>query len=104
MLMCTSWKARPVTREQADRMMAVWGKMEADLGEDTRTERLCWFINVDGSGGFTVNRINDPDAAMAFSLEIALALGEFIEVDTRPVLDLEAAMPAIVSGVERAKG
>ena len=104
MLICTSWKARPLTPEQTDRMMSIWGKMEADLAENTSVERLCWFLNVDGTGGFTVNRVKDADAAMAFSLEIALSLGEFIEVDTRPVLDLEAAMPAITNSVERTKG
>jgi hypothetical protein len=104
MLICTSWKTRPVARDQADRMRSIWGKMEADLAENTSVERLCWFINVDGTGGFAVNRVKDADAAMAFSLEIALSMGEFIELDTRPVLDLEAAMPAITNSFERSKG
>lgn len=104
MLICTSWKARPLMPEQTDRMMAVWGKIEADLAENTSVERVCWFLNADGTGGFTVDRVKDADAAMAFNLEVALSLGEFIELDSRPVLDLDAAMPAIAKSLERAKG
>jgi hypothetical protein len=40
--------------------------------------------------------------AAAYNLEIAIALGEYIEIDSRPVLDLESAMPAILLGIERA--
>lgn len=101
MLMCTTWKARPLSPDQMDRMMAVWGKMEADEAENPNGERLCWFIFGDGGGGFTVSRFSDPAAATAFGLELALALGEFLEIDTRPVLDLETAMPAIMAAMER---
>ena len=103
MLMCTSWKARPLTTEQADRMMTIWGKIEADLAANTSVERVCWFINADGTGGFTVDRVKDADAAVAFNLEVALSMGEFLEFETRPVLDLEAAMPAITNGFTRSK-
>jgi hypothetical protein len=104
MLMCTSWKSRPLSPEQTDRMMATWGKIEADQAASTSVERVCWFVNADGGGGFTVNRVVDPDAANALSLEFALSLGEFLELDTRPVLDLDEAMPAITNGLERIKG
>jgi len=104
MLICTSWEARPLTPEQTDRMMRVWGKIEADVAANASVERVCWFLNADGTGGFTVFRVKDAEAAMAFNLEVALALGEFLELDSRPVLDLEAAMPAIANGLERAKG
>ena len=104
MLMCTSWKSRPLSPEQTDRMMATWGKIEADQAASTSVERVCWFISADGAGGFTVNRVVDADAANALSLEFALSLGEFIDLDTRPVLDLDEAMPAITKGVERMKG
>jgi hypothetical protein len=46
----------------------------------------------------------DPDAAAALNLETALALGEFLELDSRIVLDLETAMPAILKGVEHMNG
>jgi hypothetical protein len=103
MLICTSWKARPLTREQADRLMAIWGKLEADLAENPAVERVCWFLDADGGGGFTVDRVADADAAVALNLEASLALGEFMEIETRPVLDLDAAMPAIMRGMERLK-
>jgi hypothetical protein len=102
MLMCTTWKARPLSPDQMDRMMAVWGKMEADNAANPQSERLCWFIFGDGSGGFTVDKFADTDEAMAFGLETSLALGEFLELDARPVLDLETAMPAIMAAMGRA--
>ena len=42
--------------------------------------------------------------AQAFALETALSLGEFLELDTRLVLDLDAAMPAITAAVGRMNG
>jgi hypothetical protein len=55
----------------------------------------------DGSGGFTVNKVNDAEAANAFGLEISLALGDFIDLDSKIVLDLDSAMPAIMKAVSR---
>ena len=75
MLMCTSWKSRPLSPEQTDRMMATWGKIEADQAADSSVERVCWFIAADGGGGFTVNRVLDADAANALSLEFASVFG-----------------------------
>jgi hypothetical protein len=40
-------------------------------------------------------------AANSFNLEISLALGDFIDLDSRIVLDLDTAMPAIVKAMER---
>jgi hypothetical protein len=87
-----------------DRMMTVWGKIEADEAANPNSERLCWFIYGDGSGGFTVSRFTDPVAATAMGLEMTLALGEYLEMDVRPVLDLEAALPAITAAVGRMHG
>jgi hypothetical protein len=101
MLTCTTWKARALSPEQFDRMMAVWGKMEADEAANPNSERLCWFIYGDGSGGFTVSRHTDADEAMKFGLELSLALGEFLELDARPVLDLDTALPAITAALGR---
>ena len=81
MLVCTTWKARPLTREQANRMMQVWGKLEAIAAENPSVERLCWYIFSDASGGVTVSRYTDPDAAAAIELSTTLALGEFLEFD-----------------------
>jgi hypothetical protein len=103
MLICSSWKSRPMTREQADRMMAIWGKLEADMAENPAAERVCWFLNADGNGGFTVVRVADADAAVALNLEATLALGEFLEFESRPVVELDEAMPAIMRAMERLK-
>ena len=46
----------------------------------------------------------DSAAAAALNLEAAPALGEFLELDSRIVLDLETAMPAILKGVEHMNG
>lgn len=103
MLLCTTWKARPLSPEAADRMMAIWGKIEADMAADPNVERLCWYINADASGGLTVSKVADQEGADTLGFETALALGEFLEIDTRPVHDLETAMPAIMRAMERIK-
>ena len=100
----TSWTARPLSAEQTNRMMASWGKLEASLASNPSMERVCWFINADGSGGVTVAKVTDPDAAAAIGLEQSLALSEFLELDARIVLDLDAAMPAIVAGIGHING
>jgi hypothetical protein len=101
MLICTTWKSRQLSADQANRMMDRWGKVEASQAENPSVERVCWYIFGDGSGGFTVNKANDVDAATAFGLELSLALSEFLELDSKIVLDLDSAMPAILKGVER---
>jgi hypothetical protein len=104
MLMCTTWKARPLSPEQTNRMMAIWGKLEAEADSHPDTERVCWYMYGDGSGGITIADFKDPDAAQAWGVEQALALGEFLELESRPVLDLEHAMPAITAAIERMNG
>ena len=99
MYVCTTWKGRALSPDQAQRMMETWAKTEAKETEDTSSERVCWFLNADGSGGITVSKVSDADAAAAMMLEVSLALGEFLEFDTRIVLDLEEAMPAITAGM-----
>ena len=80
-------------------MMETWGKIEAGMAENPSVERICWFINADGSGGMTVSKSLDADAANAYELETSLALSEFLELDSRIVLDLDQAMPAILKGM-----
>jgi hypothetical protein len=103
MLVCTTWKARSLLPDQAKRMMDVWAKTEAKEAENTSSERLCWYLNSDGSGGVTVSKVTDSDAATQLMLETSLALGEFLELDSRIVLDLDTAMPAILSGMAYAQ-
>ena len=102
MFVCTTWKARPLSPEQSQRMMEIWGKTEAREAEDPTSERICWFINADGSGGLTVSKFLDAEAANAAGLETSLALSEFLELDSKIVLDLDEAMPAIIKGMEYA--
>jgi hypothetical protein len=95
MIVCTTWKSRPLAPEQARRMMEVWAKTEAKEAESTAVERLCWYIATDGSSGVAVTRYTNPEAAAAEQLEVSLALGEFIEFDSKVVLDMETALPPI---------
>ena len=104
MLLCTTWKARPLSPEQTARMMDTWAKLEADTAERPGLERLCWYLYADGSGGFTVSEASDEAVASAFGLETTLALGEFLEFDTKIVYDMDAAMPAITAAVSRING
>jgi hypothetical protein len=102
MLVLTTWKSRQLSVEQSNRMMTIWGKLEAAMAENPNVERLCWYISADASGGVTVSKALDVEAATAFELETCLALGEFLEFDHKVVLDLETAMPAILKGFEYA--
>ena len=100
MYILTTWKSRPITPEQTNRMMAIWGRQEAALAADATSERVCWFMNVDGSGGILVIKVKDADAAIAKGLADSLALGVFLELRSEIVLDLESAMPSIIKGIE----
>ena len=103
MLVCTTWKARPLSPDQSQRMMETWAKTEAKEAEDSSSERLCWYIASDGSSGVTVSSVSDPDAATALMLETALALGEFLELESKVVLDLDSAMPPITAAMSYAQ-
>ena len=95
MFVCTTWKSRPLSPDQTNRMMEAWAKTEAREAENTSAERVCWYLNVDGSGGVTVSRVSDADAAAALQLETCLALGEFIDIDSKVVVELDSAMGPI---------
>jgi len=104
MLVGTTWKSRALSPEQFNRMMQTWGKVEASMAENSSVERVCWYITTDGTAGVTVVKVRDVEAASAWSLEVSIALGEFLEFDARIVLDMETAMPAISKGLERING
>ncbi len=95
MLMLTSWKNRAISPEQFDRMMSIWGQMEADLATDSSSERLCWYTYADATGGMTVQRLSDPDAAVLLGHKWTAALSEFLDIETKVVLTLEDALPGI---------
>jgi biotin synthase-like enzyme len=103
MFVSTTWKARPLSPDQSQRMMETWAKTEAKEAENASSERVCWFIAVDGSSGLTVSKVTDADAAIKLMLEVSLALGEFIELDSNIVLDLDTAMPAITDAMAYAQ-
>ena len=103
MFVCTTWKGRPLSPDQAQRMMDTWAKTEAKEAEDSSSERVCWFISSDGSSGLTVSKVTDSDAAATLMLEVSLALEEFLELESKIVLDLDSAMPAITSGMAYAQ-
>jgi hypothetical protein len=101
MLLGVTWKARPMDAGTLNRMMTTWGAFEASLGANDSVTRTGWWTSADASAGFAVYEVGDPDAALAFVLESSVALGEFLEIDCRPMLDLEAAMGPIVAGLSR---
>jgi hypothetical protein len=100
----TIWKARPLTPEQTNRMMSVWGKQQAQDAADPAWENVFWGLYADGSGGLAVARFADADKANARALEQCMALGEFLEIETKIVLDLEQAMPSIMTAVTAVNG
>ena len=97
MIIATTWKSRPISPEQFNRLMTVWGKLEEKIAKDKSSERLCWYLNADGSGGVTVDRVDDETTAAALQLELGLSLGEFIDIDSKIVLDMDSAMPSIIA-------
>ena len=102
MILITTWKSRPLSPDQFDRLMNVWAKLEQKTAADSSTERVCWYSYSDGSGGITIDKVSDVDAALALELEQSLSLGEFIELDTKIGIDLEAALPLILKAQENA--
>ena len=80
--------------------MSVWGKLEERSAADPASERICWFSYNDGSGGLTIDKVADLDAALALGLEQSLSLAEFIELDTKIGVDLETALPQILKAQE----
>jgi hypothetical protein len=100
MHLITTWKSRPLGPEQFGRLMAVWGKLEERAAADPSSERICWFEYSDGSGGVTIEKVADLDAALALGLEHSLSLGEFIELETKIGIDLDTSLPAIMKAQE----
>ena len=104
MHLITTWKSRPLDPAQFDRLMTVWGKLEERTAAESSAERVCWVQYSDGSGGLTIDRVEDVDAALALGLEQALTLGEFIELETKIGVDLDTALPLIIKAQENTKG
>jgi hypothetical protein len=95
MLMLTTWKARPISPEQLTRMMGIWGQMEADMADAPGDfERLAWYQRADGTGGLTIGRSSDPGGTAASFFKYFVLLGEFLEFEMTPLLDMEQVMSA----------
>jgi hypothetical protein len=101
MLLKVAWKNRIADADALRRLMDTFAKFEADLPSMSALERLCWYIDADGGSGYSVFQVADADVAAAFVLESAVAFGEQLEIECRPVLDMEAAVGAIAKGLER---
>ena len=104
MIPITTCKSRPISPEQYNRLMNVWGKLEHKTAADPSTERIGWYLYSDGSGGITIDNVKDVEAALALGLEQALSLGKFIELGTRIGLDMDAALPQILKAQKNANG
>lgn len=101
MLVLHSWTVHSLDKGQIERMMELWGKIEADLSERSDVTRLCWYTTLDGKRGLNVLEVTDPDAAGAFLLELNVALSEFLDAEICQVADLDMAVGAIANGLGR---
>ena len=102
MILISTWKSRALSPEQFNRLMSVWGKLEEKAAADSSSERIAWYSYSDGSGGITIEKVADVEAAVALALEQSLSLGEFIELETKIGVDLDAALPLILKAQENA--
>ena len=57
MHLITTWKSRPLSPEQFDRLMSVWGKLEERTrgGSELGADLLVPYS--DGSGGVTIDKV-----------------------------------------------
>ena len=99
MLICTTWKTRPLNAAQTSQFMERWGKIEADMEASPSIERIGFYMFGDGSGGLAISKVDE--AGLMLSLELGLALGEFVESDMRVIVDMESAAGAIANAVAR---
>ena len=106
MLIATTWKTRPLNPEQVNRMMTVWGKLQAAEAASTVIEPVCQYFYADGSGGFSVARVKDTEAAggSAFGLEWMMSLSEFLDAKSEIVMELDHALPSIMAAVGHVNG
>jgi hypothetical protein len=99
MLILTTWKSRPLTPEQSKRMMAVWGTQLESHATNPVWNELFWVMSADGSSGASLTEAADPDVAARRSLQICLELGEFVDIETKVVVDQSHAMAPILAAM-----
>ncbi len=104
MYLITTWKTRPISPAQFNRLMTVWAKLEERSATDSSSERISWFSYSDGSGGITIDKVADTDRAISLGLEQSLSLGEFLELDSKIGVDLETSLPLIIKAQENVNG
>jgi hypothetical protein len=104
MFVSVSWKVRALDSATLNRMLATWSVYESNLAKHPTVKRLAWWSYADASAGFTILESADDAALSAFVMASCVALGEFLELDCRPVLDIEAARAAVMAGVAAKEG
>jgi len=77
-----NWRSRPINPDQFNRLMNVWRSLRRSWPR-TRAARGSVGISSRRSGGVTIDRVDDQDAAAALQLELGLSLGEFIDIDSK---------------------
>jgi hypothetical protein len=88
MLFVTEYRFRSgMDRAQVQRVMDLFGQRGAEAGE------IAHYVKADGTGGFTINEVDDPATSYAASL----AYAEFIEFSTSPVLKIDDAIGPITT-------
>ena len=97
MLIMTTWKTRPNTPDAAKRMMAIWGQQLERNAKDPAWKELWFYLHTDGSGGASLAEVPDTGVAGQRAMQMCMELGEFLEIDMKPVLTQEQAMPAIIA-------
>lgn len=73
-------------KEHVAQLMAKFAERGAPAGE------IAHYVHRDGSGGFTIADENALEQLYANSL----AYGEYLELETRPVLEIDDALPQIL--------
>ncbi len=97
MLIMTTWKTRPNTPEASKRMMATWGQQLERHTKDPVWKELWFYIHTDGSGGASLAEVPDTEVAGQRAMQLCMELSEFLEIDMKPVLNQEQAMPAVIA-------
>jgi hypothetical protein len=88
MLFVTEYRFRSgMDQAQVGRLMELFAKRGPEPGE------VAHYVKADGTGGFTIDEVDDPATPYAASL----AYAEFLEFNTSPVLKIDDAIGSITS-------
>jgi hypothetical protein len=88
MLFVTEYRFRSgMDQAQVQRLMDLFAKRGAEPGE------VAHYVKADGTGGFTIDDVDDIATPYAASL----AYAEFIEFNTSPVLKIDDAIGPITA-------